>query len=235
MKKRKKRRHFTSSAVRQSPGPRAIEMEPEDLAVYVRRAEKEVLPIIKEMHLGPGAAQFLLAQQTQVLVTGNPRLTVESGMSIAGSVLALWQEGYYTPGPAYPYTLEETLLELQEGPKAKGNYEAYFRPFTPANRERPRGIAEVAGGIVQHPETKLWQIWMMTDGPATFIAAYRDPAKAQSNLETIISVSRKGGSEAKAATLYQQVQTQADGEPKQLPYDMMLYLVEHLDRYRITL
>jgi hypothetical protein len=235
MKKRKKRRHFTSSAVRQSPGPRAIEMEPEDLAVYVRRAEKEVLPIIKEMHLGPGAAQFLLAQQTQVLVTGNPRLTVESGMSIASSVLALWQEGYYTPGPAYPYTLEETLLELQEGPKAKGNYEASFRPFTPANRERPRGIAEVAGGIVQHPETKLWQIWMMIDGPATFIAAYRDPAKAQSNLETIISVSRKGGSEAKAATLYQQVQSQADGEPKQLPYDMMLYLVEHLDRYRITL
>jgi len=235
MKKRKKGRRFTSSAVRQAPGPRTIELEPEELAVYVGRAEKEVLPIIKEMHLGPGAAQFLLAQQTQVLVTGDPRLTVESGMSIATSVLALWQEGYYTPGPAYPYTLEETLLELQEGPKAKGNYEASFQPFAPANGERPRGIAEVAGGIVQHPETKLWQIWMMIDGPATFIAAYREPAKAQSNLETIISTSRKGGSEAKAALLYQQMRSQADGEPKQLPYDMMLYLVEHLDRYRIML
>jgi len=31
------------------------------------------------------------------------------------------------------------------------------------------------------------------------------------------------------------VRSQADGEPKQLPYDMLLYLVEHLDRYRITL
>ncbi len=235
MKKRKKGRRFTSSAVRQAPEPRTIELEPEDLAVYVRRAEKEVLPIIKEMHLGPGAAQFLLAQQTQVLVTGDPRLTVESSMSVATSVLALWQEGYYTPGPAYPYTLEETLLELQEGPKAKGNYEASFQPFTPTNGERPRGIAEVAGGIVQHPETKLWQIWMMIDGPATFIAAYRDPAKAHSNLETIISTSRKGGSEAKAATLYQRVRSQADGEPKQLPYDMMLYLVEHLDHYTIKL
>ena len=51
MKKRKQGRRFTSSAVRQAPEPRAIEMEPEDLAVYVRRAEKEVLPIIKEMHL----------------------------------------------------------------------------------------------------------------------------------------------------------------------------------------
>ncbi len=156
-------------------------------------------------------------------------------MAIANSVLALWQEGYYTPGPAYPYTLEETLQELQEGPKAKGNYAAYFQPFSPANSERPHGIGEVARGIVQHPETKLWQIWMMIDGPATFIAAYRDPAKAQRNLEAIISASRKGGPEAKAAMLYQRVRSQADGELKQLPYDMMLYLVEHLDRFLIQL
>ena len=71
MKKRKKGRRFTSSAVRQAAEPRTIELEPEELVRYVRRAEEEVLPIIKEMHLGPGAAQFLLAQQTQVLVTGD--------------------------------------------------------------------------------------------------------------------------------------------------------------------
>ena len=94
MEKRKKGRHFTFSAVRQALEPRAIEMEPEELAVYVRRAEKEVLPIIKKMHLSRGVAQFLLAQQAQVLVTGDPRLTAESGMVIANSVLALWLEGY---------------------------------------------------------------------------------------------------------------------------------------------
>ncbi len=141
-------------------------------------------------------------------------------MAIANNVLALWQEGYYTPGPAYPYTLEEALLKLQESPKAKGNYEPYFQPFTPTNRD---GIGEVAGGIVQHPETNLWQIWMMIDGPCTFIAAYRDPVKAQSSLEAIISASRKGGAHAKIAALYRQVQ--ADGEPKQLLYEMMLYLI----------
>src|SRR5260370_11713721 len=116
MKKRKKGRRCTSSAVRQARGPRTIELEPEELAVYVGRAEKEVLPIIQEMRLGPGAAQFLLAQQTQVLVTGDPRLTVESGMSIATSVLALWQVGDYTPRAAYPSPLVETLLELQASP-----------------------------------------------------------------------------------------------------------------------
>jgi len=235
VKKQKKGRRFTFSTSHQSSLQHSTDMEPEDLAIYVRRAEKNILPIIKERQLGPGAAQFLLAQQTQVLVTGDPRLTVESGMAIANHVLGLWQEGYYTPGPAYPYTLDETLQELQEGPKAKGNYEASFQPFTPTNNEKPRGIGEVAGGIVQHPETKLWQIWMMMDGPATFLAAYRDPAKANRNLETIISVSRKGGPEAKAASLYQRVRSQADGEPKELPYDMMLYLVEHVDRYMIKL
>lgn len=235
MKKRKKGRRFTIAAAKQAPGPRIIEMEPEELAVYVHRAEKEVLPTIKEMRLGPAAAQFLLAQQTQVLVMGDPRLTIESGMAIANSVLALWQEGYYTPGPDYPYTLQETLWEIQTGPKAKGNYDACFQSFSPANNERPGGIGEIAGGIVQHPETKLWQIWLMIDGPATFIAAYRDPAVAHSNLETIILISRRGGSEAKAEQLYQQVRSQADGEPKQLPYDMLLYLVEHLDRFTIML
>jgi len=104
-------------------------------------------------------------------------------MAIANSVLALWQEGYYTPGPAYPYTLEETLRGLQEGPKAKGNYAACFQPFTPANGETPRGFGEVTGGIVKHPETNVWQIWMIADGLCTFLAAYRDPVKAQSNLE----------------------------------------------------
>jgi hypothetical protein len=235
MKKRKKRRGFTISAVRQLSEQRSIEMEPEELALYVRRAEKEVLPIIRERQLGPGAAQFLLAQQTQVLVTGDPRLTVESGMTIANRILALWQEGYYTPGPAYPFTLEETLLELQGGLKAQGNYETWFQPFTPSNKETPLGIGEVAGGIVKHPETNLWQIWMMLDGPCTFIAAYRDPMNAQSNLETLISASRKGEPETKAAPLYQKMQAQADGDPKQLPYDMMVYLVEQLDCYMIKL
>ena len=235
MKKRKKGKRFTFSTSQQSSQHRSTEMEPEDLAVYIRRAEKQVLPIIKGKQLGPGAAQFLLAQQTQVLVTGDPHLTVESGMVIANRVLELWQEGYYTPGPEYPYTLEETLVEIQEGPKAKGNYKASFQPFTPVNNEGPRGLGEVAGGIVQHPETQLWQIWMMIDGPVTFLAAYRDPAVAHSNLETIIRVTRTGGTEAKAERLYQQVRSQADGEPKELPYDMMLYLVEQLDRFTILL
>ncbi len=93
-------------------------MEPEELAVYVRRAEKRALPTIKEMRLGPAAAQLLLAQHAQVLATGDSRLTEESMMAVANRVLALWQAGYYTPGPDYPFSFEETLQELREGVRA---------------------------------------------------------------------------------------------------------------------
>ncbi len=116
MKKRKKRRYFNTRANQHRPSssPRTIEMEPEELAVYVRRAEREVLPMIKELGLSPGTAQFLLAQCTQVLATGENVLTPESAMAVSDAVLTLWEAGYYTPGPDYPFTLEETLLELED-------------------------------------------------------------------------------------------------------------------------
>ncbi|HZU70487.1 MAG TPA: hypothetical protein VFA09_24660 [Ktedonobacteraceae bacterium] len=235
MKKRKKEHRFKSWTPRQSPQPRTIELEPGDLAAYVRRAEKDVLPIIKERQLGPAAAQFLLAQQTQTLVTSDPRFSVESAMVIANTVLSLWETGYYTPSSAYPYTLEETMRELQEASHAKGDYAQFFLPLTPSTGDTPRGLGIVYGGIVKHPETNLWQIWMTIGGPCTFIAAYRHPVNALRNLAAIVNASRRGGTVRESENLYRRVLAQADGKPKQLPHDMMQYLVKHLDRYKIEL
>ena len=134
MKKRKKGRRFNTSAVRQSPRQRTVELEPEELAIYVRRAEKEVLPIIKEMQLGPGTAQFLLAQQTQVLVTGDPRLTTEGGMAIANNVLALWQEGYYTARTGVPLHTGRDAAGASGRPKSKGELRGMFPAVHPCQR-----------------------------------------------------------------------------------------------------
>lgn len=237
MKRRKKGRHFKAWTNRhqERSHPPTLELEPEDFASYVRQAEKEVLPIIKDMQLGPGAAHLVLALHAQMLATGDPRVTPESMMAAGTSVLALWQTGYYTPTPEYPFTLKETLRDVEVGPQAKADYAEAFQPLTCTGRDVPLGVGTVHGGIVRHPETQLWQIWMIVDGPCAFVAAYHDPVKAQRNLEAIITISRKGGSEAESAALYKRVRSQADGEPQQLPYDMMLYLVEHLDRYSIKL
>jgi hypothetical protein len=237
LKKRKKNtgHRFKITAYRQTSRTALVDLEPEEFAIYVRRAEKKALPTIKEMRLGPGAAQVLLAQHAQMLATGDTRFTAESMTAVTNHVLSLWQAGYYMPGSDYPFTFEETLQELREGVKAKEDYTDSFQAFTPLREDVPRGIREVSGGIVKHPETNLWQIWMMDDGPWEFLAAYRDPGKAQRNLEAIIRAIRQGGMMTTADALYQQLQSQADGETKELPYEMMLYLIEHHERFTIRL
>lgn len=237
MKRRKKGRQFKARVYghQSSSRPPVIEVEPEEFARYLRQAEKEVLPLIRGMQLGPGAAQLVIALHAHMLLTGDPRVTPDSMMAAGASMVALWQAGYYTPGPEYPYTLEETLEDVQEGPKAKADYAASFQRFTPAGGAEPLGIGKVHGGLARHPETRLWQIWLIVDGPCTFITAYRDPVKAQRHLESIINASRKGKSEKESAAQYAHLKALADGEPKQLPYDMMLYLVEHLDDFTIAL
>ncbi len=237
MKKRKKRRHFNTRAYQHHPssGPRNIEMKPEELAVYVRRAEQEVLPMIKELGLSPGTAQFLLAQCTQVLATGENVLTLESAMAVSDAVLTLWEAGYYTPGPDYPFTLEETLQEIEEGLKAKGDYADAFQPFTPMEEVPPSGMGQVAGGIVKHPETNLWQIWMIVNGPCVYFGAYQDPVAAHRGLEALVHVSRRGGTLTEGLGLSQKLLTEGDGEPKDLPFDMIVYLIDHRHRYDIQL
>lgn len=235
MKKRKNGRRYSHTTAHRSSHPRTIEMEPEELVPYIHGAEKEVLPVIKEMELSPGTAAFLLAQQVQILVTGDRRLSVESAMAITTTTLALWQAGLYTPSPDYPYTLEETLQEVQGGMKAKKDYTDRFQPLTPARQGMPHNLGDVVAGIVEHPKTGLWQIWMMQDGPCVYFGAYRDPAAAQAGLEEIITLARKGATAADISTLYHQLMTQGDGEPQQLPMDMMIYLLDHLDRYQIQL
>lgn len=237
MKRRKKKRGspFKPKMSRQAPKPRTIEMEPGELAVYVRLAEKEVLPIIKKKKLSPGTAQFLLAQYTQVLVTGKNTLTTESAMAVSDAVLALWEAGYYTPGPDYPYTLEETLQEIEEGLKAKRDYADAFQPFRPIEVVPPSGMGQVAGGIVKHPETGLWQIWMIVNGPLVYFGAYHDPTAAHNGLEELVHLSRRGGTQTEGISLYGKLLSQGNGEPRDLPFDMVVYLIDHQHLYNIKL
>ncbi len=234
-RKHKRRNPLKHKASRQAPQPRTIEMAPEELAVYVRRAEEIVLPIIKELKPSPGAAQFLLAQYTQVLATGKNVLTPESAMAVSNAVLALWEAGYYTPGPEYPFTLEETVQEIEEGPKARGDYADAFQPFRPVEAVPPSSRGQVTGGIVKHPETNLWQIWMIMDGPCVYFGAYQDPAAAHRGLEALVHALRRGGSLTKGLDTYQRLLAEGDDEPQDLPFDMIVYLIDHRHLYDIQL
>jgi hypothetical protein len=203
-----------------------LDLEPEEFAVYIRRAEKIALPIIKDKRLSPAAAQLVLSQHAQVLATGDSRMTDESMLVVSNHVLKLWQEGYYTPGPDYPFTFEETLRELREGAKPKNDYATSIQPYTPIGKDMPRSTRAVAGGIVKHPDTNLWQIWIMDDGPWDSLGAYRDPAKAQRNLEVIINTITQGTTIRKSYALYSKLVSDAD---------MLLFLAQQHERYMIKL
>lgn len=234
-KQRKPKNRFKAAPPRQSSEPQREEMRPEDLVVSIRRAEKEVIPIIQKMKTSPAAAQFLLAQYTYAFATGSNRITTENAMQIANTVLSLWQEGVYVPSSEYPFTLEETLQEVHGGLKIKEDYAQYFQAFTPVQQDQPQGTGQVSGGIVKHPETNLWQIWMIVDGPCTYLGAYREPVEAQRKLEEIIDAARRGGTGVAIKALYRSVLSRGSGKPKQLPFDMMMYLMEHIHLYTIRI
>jgi hypothetical protein len=238
MKKRnnkKKRVRFNVGTSHPQIKRKVIDMKPEDLAAYVHHAEKEALPTIKDLEISAGAAILLLAQYTQALITGDPRLTLESATSITDSVIALWQIGSYQPGSEYPFTLEETLLDLKNNMRAQNDYSKCFQPFTPIQPLPPRGVGQIAGGIVQHPKTHLWQIWMILDGPCEFLGAYCDASTSQKALEEVVNTTRQGKGPEFAETLYQKITSKGDGEPQQIPFDMMVYLLDHIEFYMIEL
>ena len=71
--------------------------------------------------------------------------------------------------------------------------------------------------------------------PVFFLGAYGDPAAAQRGLEAFINLSRQGGTGAEPIALYKKLLTQGDGEPKQLPFDMLKFLTQRLHLYTIQL
>lgn len=232
----KRRNHSRAKANLSQTKPKIIDLGPEELAVYARLAEKEVLPTIEDMELSAGAAIFLLAQYARSLITGNSRLTLESATSTSNDIIRLWQAGLYQPSSQYPFTLEETLSDLKNGMKAQADYSAYFQPFTPVHPLPPRGVGQIAGGIVRHPKTHLWQIWLIFDGPCEFLGAYHNASTAQEILEELINMTRKGNGPGFAEALYRRLITsRGDGDPQQISFDMMSYLIDNLKAYSIEL
>lgn len=233
MKKKKGRHLFSTSQL--SSFPKTIVLSSEEAATYVHQAEQQVIPIIKEFHFPPGVAFFFLTQYAQTLATGDKRISPESALSITADVLGLWQEGLYTPGPDYPYTLAETLQDQQDPSTVGQDYAESLQPLRASIHEKPRGRQHIAGGIVKHPETQLWQIWLIIDGPCDQLAAYRDASKAQQGLQEVIALVRNLGNPQAVQALCNRLWEESDAVPKQIPFDMMQYLLDHLDRYTIRI
>lgn len=67
------------------------------------------------------------------------------------------------------------------------------------------------------------------------LAAFRDATRAQTHLEEIINAFRRGDIEMDSQALRHRLQPQEDGKPQQLLFEMLMYLIKHLDNYIIRL
>jgi len=63
-------------------------------------------------------------------------------MRITKKILSLWQAGFYIPDDACPFTLEETLHDMQGEMKARNDYSDSFQTFAPRIRDEPQGIGQ---------------------------------------------------------------------------------------------
>lgn len=229
---RKKNARFKTEA---SLTPVKHDIKPENLVAFVPQAEKEILPLIESWELSAGAAIFLLAQRVQTLATGIRHLESKSATNLIYRVLELWKSGLYQPSTQYPFTLNETLLDLKNSKQPPADYSAYFQPFTPTSTVIPKGTGQIAGGIVQHPQTHLWQVWIVAGSKRSFLGAYHDPLIAQKNLEIVVNTVRQTGQFDTSRILHEDLLSQTDGEPEQIPFAMMVYLTGHLHLYTIKL
>ena len=115
------------------------------------------------------------------------------------------------------------------------DYSEHFQAFMPLAREQPQGKGQIASGIVKHPETGLWQLWIIVNGPISYLGAYRDLEEAQRHLQEVVQVARKGGTEAEIEALYEKTLAQGDGLPEHIPFNMMEYLLVYIHLFIIRL
>ncbi|GHO96289.1 hypothetical protein KSF_063370 [Reticulibacter mediterranei] len=231
-KKQKESRFKTATGSRPSK-PRIIEIGLKDVVTYIKRVEEQVTPLIEAHRLSPADGFFLLAQRVRILITGEPYPSAKSITAIANDIKVIWQAGLYTPAPSFPYSLDTILEDEKKVLATKREYSQLFLPFSSKENDISVGMAEIAAGIVMHPETHLWQIWMIVGAPCIFIGAYHDPDSAQHYLGLVLDAMRKGVTKFEVEQLYEKIQANGEDVPKQIPFDMMRYLMDHLHLYKI--
>ena len=90
--------------------------------------------------------------------------------------------------------------------------------------QAPLPPRQLAAGLVQHPDTGLHQIWLSTNGlDITCLAVYRDPDRADVALEELKAFLRTVNvyDTDKCTEVFRKLQEAGDGEPHQLPDDVV--------------
>lgn len=93
-----------------------------------------------------------------------------------------------------------------------------------AERDAPLGRYQIATGAIQHPDTRLWQVWLSTNGfDFNQLAAFNEEGKAL-NAVSLIKLEAQSGTfrdEELVRDFYLFLKEQSDGKTLPLPDDLV--------------
>ena len=86
--------------------------------------------------------------------------------------------------------------------------------------DAPLGLRQYAAGVIQHPVTKLYQVWLSTNGlDVTCLSAHHDVMRAEADKQEVKALISSGDfyDGEKITALFEKVKQGSDEEPSALP------------------
>jgi hypothetical protein len=109
------------------------------------------------------------------------------------------------------------IIAITDSKKSEAFYNA-------TDTDAPFKPGHYATGVIQHPITKLYQVWLSTNGlDVTCLSAHQDPKHAETDKEAIKTLITSGDlyNDEKLTTLFQMLKKNSEEEPQPLPDDLV--------------
>ncbi len=117
-------------------------------------------------------------------------------------------------GSKYPKRQIRTITDPKKS-------EAFYNA---TDADAPFQPGHYATGVIQHPITKLYQVWLSTNGlDVTCLSAHRNAKQAEADKEELKALIRSGDlyNNEKLTTLFQKLKQGSEEEPQPLPDDLV--------------
>jgi hypothetical protein len=105
--------------------------------------------------------------------------------------------------------------------------------YSKTDADAPLEPGHYAAGVIQHPITKLYQVWLSTNGlDVTCLSAHRNLKQAEEDKEAVKALIKSGDlyNDEKLTALFQMLKRGSEEEPLPLPDDLVRQITREILR-----
>jgi hypothetical protein len=105
--------------------------------------------------------------------------------------------------------------------------------FDATNAHAPLELHLYAAGVIQHPKTGLYQVWLSTNGlDVTCLSAHYDEQRAEADEQAVKAMISSGDlyDDEKPAALLRRLAQESDEEPSPLPDELVRDITQEIAR-----